>query len=65
MRSHWRVARQHLADKGPRHQMAMPVFLEVEDMRPAMQIQIGYDLEAADGEQVRGDVYGTAHVLRR
>jgi hypothetical protein len=41
------------------------VMLDVEDMRPAMQIQVGYDLEASDGTQVRGDVYGTAHVLRR
>jgi hypothetical protein len=41
------------------------VVLEVEDMRAAMQIQVGYDLEASDGTQVRGDVYGTAHVLRR
>ena len=41
------------------------VTLEVQDMRPAMQIQVGYDVEASDGTQVRGDVYGTAHVLRR
>jgi hypothetical protein len=41
------------------------VMLEVDNMRAAMQIQVGYDLEASDGTQVRGDVYGTAHVLRR
>jgi glucose/arabinose dehydrogenase len=40
------------------------VFLEVEDMRPVMQMQIGYDLEAADGTQVRGEIYNTIHALR-
>jgi glucose/arabinose dehydrogenase len=40
------------------------VFLEVEDMRPAMQMQIGYDVEAKDGTQVRGEVYNTVHALR-
>ena len=40
------------------------VFLEVEDMRPVMQMQIGFDLEAQDGEQVRGEVYNTIHRLR-
>ena len=40
------------------------VFLEVEDMRPVMQMQIGYDVEAKDGQQVRGDVFNTVHALR-
>ena len=39
------------------------VFLEVPDLKPVMQMQIGYDLEAADGTQVRGDVYNTVHAL--
>jgi len=39
------------------------VFLEVPNLRPVMQMQIGYDLEAADGTQVRGDVYNTVHSL--
>jgi hypothetical protein len=39
------------------------VFLEVADMRPVMQMQISYDVEAADGTQVRGDVYNTVHAL--
>ena len=40
------------------------VFLEVQDMRPVMQMQIGYDLEATDGSQVRGEIYNTVHALR-
>jgi glucose/arabinose dehydrogenase len=40
------------------------VFLEVRDMRPAMQMQVGYDLEAEDGTQVRGEIYNTIHALR-
>ena len=40
------------------------VFLEVEDMRPVMQMQIGYDVESKDGQQVRGDVFNTIHALR-
>ena len=39
------------------------VFLEVEDMRPVMQMQISYDLEASDGTQVRGEIYNTIHAL--
>jgi hypothetical protein len=39
------------------------VFLEVPNLRPVMQMQIGYDLEAADGTQVRGDVYNTVHAI--
>ena len=40
------------------------VFLEVDDMRPVMQMQIGYDVEAEDGTQVRGEIYNTIHALR-
>ena len=39
------------------------VFLEVGDMRPAMQMQVSYDLESEDGEQVRGEIYNTVHAL--
>jgi hypothetical protein len=39
------------------------VFLEIEDMRPVMQMQISYDLEAGDGTQVRGEIHNTVHAL--
>ena len=39
------------------------VFLEVEDVRPVMQMQIGYDVEAGDGTQVRGEIYNTVHTM--
>ena len=40
------------------------VFVEVEDMRPVMQMQVGYDLDAADGAEVRGEIFNTVHALR-
>ena len=40
------------------------VFIEVTDMRPVMQMQIAYDLQAADGADVRGEIYNTVHALR-
>ena len=40
------------------------VFIELEDMRGVMQMQISYDLEATDGTQVRGEIYNTVHALR-
>ena len=41
------------------------VILEIEDMRPVMQMQIGYDLESDDGAEVRGEIHNTVHVLNK
>jgi hypothetical protein len=41
------------------------VSLEVDDMRPVMQMQIGYDLESDDGAEVRGEIHNTVHVLNK
>jgi hypothetical protein len=40
------------------------VILEVDDLRPVMQMQIGYDLESDDGSEVRGEIHNTIHALR-
>jgi len=39
------------------------VFLEIPDLRPAMQLQLKYDLKSADGLELRGQVTNTIHVL--
>lgn len=39
------------------------VFLKVSSMAPVMQMHLKYNLNAADGGQIRGDVYPTIHRL--
>ena len=39
------------------------VFLEIADLRPAMQMQLKYDIKAADGVELRGQVINTIHAL--
>jgi type 1 glutamine amidotransferase len=39
------------------------VFLEVKGLVPAMQMRIGYDIQAADGKPLSGAVYSTIHRL--
>ena len=39
------------------------VFLEIEDMKPVMQMAVTYGLKAADGSRLRGSVYHTIHAL--
>jgi glucose/arabinose dehydrogenase len=39
------------------------VFLEIPDLRPAMQMQLKYDLKAADGTELHGQVINTIHAL--
>jgi hypothetical protein len=39
------------------------VFLEVADLRPAMQMQLKYELKSADGAELRGQVTSTIHAL--
>ncbi|MFV2070223.1 MAG: DUF6797 domain-containing protein, partial [Pirellulales bacterium] len=39
------------------------VFLEIADLRPVMQMQIGYTLRAADGKPVAGAIYNTINVV--
>ena len=39
------------------------VFLEIPDLRPAMQMQLKYDIKAADGVELRGQVINTVHAL--
>ena len=39
------------------------VFLEIPDLRPAMQMQLKYELKAADGVELRGQVINTIHAL--
>jgi hypothetical protein len=39
------------------------VFLEVPDLRPAMQMQLKYEIKAADGVELRGQVINTIHAL--
>jgi len=39
------------------------VFLEIPELRPAMQMQVKYDLKSADGAELRGQVTGTVHAL--
>ena len=39
------------------------VFLEIADLRPAMQMQLKYDIKAGDGVELRGQVINTIHAL--
>ena len=39
------------------------VFLEIPDLRPAMQMLIKYELKSADGAELRGQIVNTIHVL--
>ena len=39
------------------------VFLEIVDLRPAMQMQLKYDIKSADGVELRGQVINTIHAL--
>jgi hypothetical protein len=39
------------------------VVLEIDDMKPVMQMKIGYTVSAADGAPVKGAVYHTIHAL--
>ena len=39
------------------------VFLAIPDLRPAMQMQLKYDIKAADGIELRGQVINTIHAL--
>jgi hypothetical protein len=39
------------------------VFLEIPDLRPAMQMQLKYEIKAADGIELRGQVINTIHAL--
>ncbi len=40
------------------------IFLEIPDMRPAMQLRLSYTFEAADGTSVSDEIYSTIHALR-
>lgn len=40
------------------------VFLEIPEIKPVMQMQIGYGIDAADGTIVKGDVFSTIHELQ-
>jgi type 1 glutamine amidotransferase len=35
------------------------IFLEIPDLKPVMQMQIQYNLNGADGKQIRGEIYNT------
>jgi hypothetical protein len=39
------------------------VFLEIPDLHPAMQMQLKYEIKAADGLELRGQVINTIHAL--
>ncbi len=39
------------------------VFLEIPDLRPAMQMQLKYDIKSVDGVELRGQVINTIHAL--
>jgi type 1 glutamine amidotransferase len=39
------------------------VFLEIPDLRPVMQMKISCNLDSADGQEIRTDVYNTIHAL--
>jgi hypothetical protein len=39
------------------------VFLEIEGMKPAMQMSIRYAIKSADGSDLKGEVVNTIHVL--
>lgn len=39
------------------------VFLEIAGVKPVMQMRVRYDLDAANGDRVRGDVHHSIHVV--
>jgi hypothetical protein len=39
------------------------VFLEIENMRPVMQMKVTFKLKASDGTPVSGDIHNTIHNL--
>ena len=39
------------------------IFLEISDLRPAMQMQLKYDIKSAEGVELRGQVINTIHAL--
>jgi hypothetical protein len=39
------------------------VFLEIEDVKPVMQMQIAYRIKSADGGQIKGDIHNTIHTV--
>jgi len=41
------------------------VFLEIPEIRPAMQMQLKYEIKAADGVELRGQVINTIHALAK
>ena len=43
---------------------ARAVFLEIPNLRPVMQMEVKYNLDAADGKKLRGVMYTTIHARR-
>jgi glucose/arabinose dehydrogenase len=43
----------------------LTVTLEAPELRPAMQMQLKYDLKSADGQELRGQVVNTIHALSK
>jgi hypothetical protein len=39
------------------------VFLAVEGMRPAMQMKISWNVDTADGTQLKGELHNSVHAL--
>ena len=39
------------------------VFLEIDGLKPVMQMQISCNLDAADGSRIKQDVWNTIHAL--
>ena len=52
------VTRAELSEDG------RSVFLHLEDLKPVMQMRLQYNLDAADGTLVRGELPFTIHNLR-
>ena len=43
----------------------LTVTLDAPELRPAMQMQLKYDLKSADGQELRGQVVNTIHALTK
>jgi hypothetical protein len=39
------------------------VLLEIDDLKPVMQMQVAYRIKAADGATIKGDIHNTIHAL--
>jgi hypothetical protein len=39
------------------------VFLEIEGMKPVMQMSIRYSIKSADGSDLKGEIVNTIHSL--